>query len=95
MSLVICSNPQCQTTAGCICQRTPSPTGTELALAEAKRHIAILIRFWMDNPAWTKAAEDARAFIAGVPANEAVVAGMERGHTEPPHSLPHPSGREG
>ena len=48
-------------------QPTPSPTGTELALDEAKRHIAILTAFWMDNAAWTKAANDARAFISGVP----------------------------
>lgn len=27
MSLVICTMPQCQTTAGCICQPTPDPNG--------------------------------------------------------------------
>ena len=47
--------------------RTPSPTGTELALDEAKRHIVALTAFWMDNPEWTKAANEARAFISGVP----------------------------
>lgn len=47
---------------------TPSPTGTELALEAAKRHIATLTTFWMDNPEWEKAANDARAFISGVPA---------------------------
>lgn len=46
---------------------TPQPTGTEVALAEAKRHIGILTRFYIDNPAWVRAAEDARAFISGTP----------------------------
>lgn len=48
---------------------TPSPTGTELALDEAKRHITTLTRFWMDNSGWHEAAEAARAFVEGIPAD--------------------------
>lgn len=46
---------------------TPSPTATELALAEAVGHIALLTAFWMETPGWTRAAEAAREFIGGVP----------------------------
>jgi hypothetical protein len=78
--MLICSSPGCQTTAGCQCGRwhllprpydrlppTPSPSGTEQALETAKQHIAKLITFWMENPGWEKAANDARAFLAGIP----------------------------
>ncbi len=51
----------------CSTPPTPSPTGTELALDEAKRHITILTSYWMESPGWTDAANDARTFISGVP----------------------------
>lgn len=46
---------------------TPSPTGTELALAEAKRHIDVLCRFVMDNERWVRVSNEAFAFIGGKP----------------------------
>lgn len=46
---------------------TPSPSGTEIALEEAKQHIAKLTAFFMENPDWAQAAVDARAFISNVP----------------------------
>lgn len=46
---------------------TPSPTGTELALAEAKRHIGKLAAYFMDNAAWVRDSDAARNFIGGVP----------------------------
>ncbi len=51
-------------------QPVPSPNGTELALSEAKRHIATLIAFWMENPGWEKAARNASDFIANCPVEE-------------------------
>lgn len=46
---------------------TPSPTGTELALAEARRHIDVLCRFVMDNERWVRVSNEAFAFIGGKP----------------------------
>lgn len=63
----ICLMPQCQTTAGCKCQ-PPLAQAAQLALVEALRHIDTLTRFYIDNPAWMRAAEEARAFSAGMTA---------------------------